>query len=65
MDEKKVVEESERVATSGTRAVVKQGDFYYVVCATCGKGATFHSTKDVALRKMTANSMRPCKCGAR
>lgn len=55
---------TEKLFVCGTRAVVQDGDYWQVVCATCGEQDDKHEwsylTKDDAVRAAVNNSSRQC-----
>lgn len=49
----------------GTRKVIRRGNTWRVVCATCeGGGTRPHSRYEEARKACVRDSNRPCRCGA-
>lgn len=56
---------NQRLLACGTKAVVRHGPCYLVVCATCDCGTTSYATKAEAVRACVRRSGQRCKvCGA-
>lgn len=54
-----------RIIVIGTRAVVVWLNGFAVICATCDKGKSLHTTKEAAINAATRASATPCRaCGA-